>query len=896
MSKTAFLTAFLSSTGADLRAYREAASLAIQKLDGWKCIRMEDFGARDWDVDSFCRVRAKECDLFVGIIGHRFGDGPKGGKESYTQREYRAARAAKKPILLYLAPDDFSIPANLTEAAWKIKAQQKFRKELKDSKEHIIDTGFSSPAHLASQVVTGVSNWERKQSGETGRMDTAPYLTALREETAYIDIRGLRVGNEAVHRFPIDELYTPLTTVLAGEERDSMKRQEPVPLQRALENRCVVLVGDPGAGKSTFLRRIAFAACETLLGRNALAAAELIPVKPCPLPLLIRAATLANFIRLKKRDTALDSDSPEWLTLYLQDSAQALEAAFFRAQLDAGCLLELDGIDEVPGQMARKAMARLLEHAARTFPKTHIVAASRPPALGGETVIAGFVTIQIGPLDLEAVDRFVANWCKALHGDATKAARYQGELLDAIRSRPEIEELATNPVMLTALAALHWNRTRLPDQRSDLYQSVLEWLAQAREEKRKDWREDTTARMSAVECLDKMQHLAFTMHCDPRGRQTEITPYAAARALASRFRDLPEDDRIGAAERFLEDEETDSGILIRRGNTLRFWHLTFQEYLAAKVLAGREPERRRLLFTEQKLYLAEWRPTVLLLAAVLCKQDRDLADAFFHEILDALGANAPLAERARCAGLIGGALRDLKSWGYRLTDPRYQENLDRSLAVFEAREARQLDFATRLEAADAIGQAGDPRLDLSHPAYWVRVAGGQFWMGAQKADPNGRNYDPEAWDDEAPVHQVEVAPFAMGRYPVTVSNYLQFMEAGGYGEEKFWKTGGYGQHSEPVRWQAQLRYPNRPVVSPSWFEAAAYCAWAGGRLPTEAEWECAARGGREGVRYPWGDTTPDEFHANFGGGGPGHLTPVGLYPEGAAPGGIEDLAATVTNG
>ena len=370
-------TAFLSSTGADLRAYREAAFLAIQKLDGWKCIRMEDFGARDWDVDSFCRARAKECELFVGIIGHRFGDGPKASKESYTQREYRAARQAKKPILLYLAPNEFPIPANLTELAWKIKAQQKFRKELIDRKEHIISVGFNSPDHLARQIVTDIYNWERERSANPERADTTPYLAALREETAYIDIRGLRVGNEAVHRFPIDELYTPITTVLAREQReksgeqvdregreerepkegeDAMHRQEPVPLQRALENRCVVLVGDPGAGKSTFLRRIAFAACETLLGRNPLAAAELIPVKPCPLPLLVRAASLANFIHAKKRDTALDSDSPEWLTLYLQDNAKPLDAAFFRAQLDAGCLLELDGIDEVPGQIARKAM------------------------------------------------------------------------------------------------------------------------------------------------------------------------------------------------------------------------------------------------------------------------------------------------------------------------------------------------------------------------------------------------------------------------------------------------------------------------------------------------------------------------------------------------------------
>ena len=211
-------TAFLSSTGADLRAYREAAFLAIQKLDGWKCIRMEDFGARAWDVDSFCRAKAKESDLFVGVVGHRFGDGPKGSKESYTQREYRAAKAVKKPILLYLAPDEFLIPANLTELAWKIKAQAKFRKELKDSKEHIISVGFSSPDQLARQIVTDIYNWERERSASPDRVDTAPYLIALREETAYIDIRGLRVGNEAAHRFPIDELYTPLTTVLATEE------------------------------------------------------------------------------------------------------------------------------------------------------------------------------------------------------------------------------------------------------------------------------------------------------------------------------------------------------------------------------------------------------------------------------------------------------------------------------------------------------------------------------------------------------------------------------------------------------------------------------------------------------------------------------------------------------
>jgi formylglycine-generating enzyme required for sulfatase activity len=163
-------------------------------------------------------------------------------------------------------------------------------------------------------------------------------------------------------------------------------------------------------------------------------------------------------------------------------------------------------------------------------------------------------------------------------------------------------------------------------------------------------------------------------------------------------------------------------------------------------------------------------------------------------------------------------------------------------------------------------------------------------MGAQNTDPKDRNYDPEVWDDELPVHQEEVQPFAMGRYPVTVLNYLRFVEDGGYGQEQFWTAGGYGKFHEPANWQRQLRYPNLPVVAVSWFEAAAYCAWAGGRLPTEAEWEYAARGGREGVRYAWGEEAPDEHRANFHHKGPGRLTPVGLYPEGATPGGIQDLA------
>jgi len=129
---------------------------------------------------------------------------------------------------------------------------------------------------------------------------------------------------------------------------------------------------------------------------------------------------------------------------------------------------------------------------------------------------------------------------------------------------------------------------------------------------------------------------------------------------------------------------------------------------------------------------------------------------------------------------------------------------------------------------------------------------------------------------------------------VTVTEYEHFVRDGSYKKEALWSAGGFGQFSEPDEWAEQLRFPNRPVTGVSWWEATAYCASIGARLPSEKEWECAARCGQDGVRYPWGPKEPDEHRANYMyDGSPRAPTPVGMYPEGATPSGIHDLAGNV---
>jgi tetratricopeptide (TPR) repeat protein len=151
---------FLSSTTRDLIQYCEAVYRAVEGLGGYRCVRLEDF-ARGWEADDFCRAKVAGCDLFVGVVGHLYGSCPEGSEQSYTEREYEAAIAAKMPRLMFIAPEDFPLPMQLREPDEKWHKQRAFRERV--NRERIRDT-FTSPEDLARQVVQAIRNLEQEQA------------------------------------------------------------------------------------------------------------------------------------------------------------------------------------------------------------------------------------------------------------------------------------------------------------------------------------------------------------------------------------------------------------------------------------------------------------------------------------------------------------------------------------------------------------------------------------------------------------------------------------------------------------------------------------------------------------------------------------------------------------
>lgn len=166
------------------------------------------------------------------------------------------------------------------------------------------------------------------------------------------------------------------------------------------------------------------------------------------------------------------------------------------------------------------------------------------------------------------------------------------------------------------------------------------------------------------------------------------------------------------------------------------------------------------------------------------------------------------------------------------------------------------------------------------------VPAGVFTMGSDKSR------DPASGDDETPQYPVEVEAFAIAQYPVTVAEFACAIRAKAVREPPTYEVIGY-----MTDWVDQQTYPDHPVVCVSWDDTLAYASWLAKltgqpwRLPTEAEWEKAARG-TDGRIYPWGDSF-ESTRCNSRERGIGTITAVGSYPNGASPYHVHDMAGNI---
>jgi formylglycine-generating enzyme required for sulfatase activity len=717
--------------------------------------------------------------------------------------------------------------------------------------------------------------------------DESSYRKWVAEETGYIDIRGIGGGRGkaiAAIRFPIMKLYTELHVrsgitnfdLQTGHGHGLGQRRPLTDLARA--TRCLVIVGDPGSGKTTFLR---FLANTELLSKNG------------RLPCYIRLSDLYDFAVSSNLHLAHQIFIEYLLDLSKRENFHVNRVGLEKRARSGRLMWLLDGLDELPSSGSRESIVRAIENASRTWNDCHFIITSRPLAVTGKAVPIDFEVVGIDQMQDDEIKSFLDVWTSLLFTDINEDARkkYSASLYQSIRDNPAIRNLARNPVMLTCMAVVHYNERHLPEGRADLFEAVIQWLIRAREQ---------FADLGPSTIEDMYRKIALAMFKAEGGPRYRVGLLNAAEIIKHHFN--------GSSDRaldFLRLMEIKTGILVRRGEgDIAFWHSSLQNYLVAKEIAGKTDDEETGWWSEirDNLDKYEWREVLCLFPACLMRLGTDRVDLFFRRISESI-ASANLLAKAKRAGLGGCVLSDLRVYDYSARNVSAWNGILNDVPIFT--EATKIPLSDRFNAAVAYGLGGDPRL-RDFEETWVKIIGGNFWMGAQAKDSKARNFDPYATDWEGPVTKVSVGSFEMRKYPITVEEFIRFIDDCGYKDsaEDFWSPKGWqwrcrNNISGPKNIESQSLVPNCPITFVSWFEAEAYANWLSKndprnlvyRLPSEAEWEYVARHGNMDKRFPWGDNISrgDLAEANWFGCNLNKVSPVGLFPKSNTTDNVTDM-------
>jgi len=704
------------------------------------------------------------------------------------------------------------------------------------------------------------------------------YLVTARALHGKVQLLGF--GTKLRPSMGLDELYVPLDAVLdrsrhghevfaSGQHAQAWKKgREPgelvrdeIALAKAFERardrnkRGVVLLGDPGSGKTTYLKQVLVKVVDD--GPESIG----LPEGTVPVFLSLRS--------LKHGPKPLE----ELVQRGFEDPVHVVPRELGRRMCERGRILYLlDGLDEVASVEQRFAVARWIEQAMDVAKDSWFLVSCRYAGYTPDVALTdAFLELHVRPMNDAQMTRFVERWYALVEREAFdvpahaqhEAGRRSKELLDTL-TRPafiaaqRVYELTRNPLLLTAICLVHRDHGGLPRARVQLYEEAIGVLLER-------WREGP-AKLVRDDGLAVLQPVAAWMHERRRERATKAELHEPVAQGLATLRGA----KVGADE-LLDGIRDDSSLLTGWGmDEYGFMHLGFQEYLTARRLRNEVLESEAVLEAVARRFGDSWWQEVILLMVALRNP------GVFERLMRKLVAQPEFEDEWADSATMGLCLQEAEE----ITAAPFVE-----LVISDERQT----VAKRLAALRVLARGFAPVLEgmaevlVAHPveevrAWWavrggpanrvevgesrvrrleacgvelVWVPGGTFMMGSPE-DEVGRDVygeDDEPYmkylrerlgfrgHPESPQHEVTLAGLWLARTPVTNGQYRRFLEA----SDRDPKV------KEPKHWgDRQYNQDEQPVVGVSWYDAKAYCEWAGLVLPTEAQWEYACRAGTSG--------------------------------------------------
>ncbi|MCB1777560.1 MAG: SUMF1/EgtB/PvdO family nonheme iron enzyme, partial [Candidatus Competibacteraceae bacterium] len=699
-------------------------------------------------------------------------------------------------------------------------------------------------------------------------------------------------------------------SVAPSLERDAETRAVTA-LEAAILHRRLVLTGEPGSGKSTFVNHLTHA-----LARQRW---ERLPAWPererHALPILVVLRDFARWLVAQEKPPSKASahllwdyirfDLSQW---QLGSAAHVLETALD----DDHALVLLDGLDEVPADdetqlsLVKDGILCFVER----YPRNRYLVTCRVLSYlepHWRLPTPTFPDLELAHFDEEKIDGFIAAWYQEVGAKWRLSLSETNALADKLRQavhRSDLWRLARNPLLLTVMALVHSRRRELPEKRALLYEDAVDILLRKREQ-------DKTINAPQIRTLlddagrdfndlkAALEQLAFDTHGSRTVRDEDDGAPIDTLTLLDRVARLhPKTSYDWARQLLMALGQRASLLLERKDGVYSFPHRTFQEYLAGVHLARLESDSfAREAAQRAGERPAYWREVVLLAVGYLVHsviRDTGKPRLLVEELCPEQAPTTDLNWRK--AWLAGDVLWEMGA--NRVRDTVHGRQLlarvcDRLTALIEQ---GRLSPRERTKAGDVLAALGDPRFDPQRfylPADddlgFVRIpADPTFKIGTRRADAErvAKTIGAAVRDDEINDTSTPTPAFYIGRYPVTVAQFRAFVEAAQFKIDDA---------------DALRDSDSRPVCWITWYEARTYCNWLNGvlthspafagseiarlvrecgwqvTLPSELEWEKAARGGVQETVFPWGNA-PDPNRANVAGSEIGDTSTVGCFP------------------